>query len=119
MGTEELREFEVVKSKIKDNTGEYVKAGGKAMLNKATAEFYHKKGFIRVSMDRLFEDAGTNRSAKAASSDNGPDEAVANSGSGADDKGAAGQKAEADSGTGETEAGEGRPSHRRRGRASS
>ena len=121
--TERMQAFEVVRTpKIKDSEDKYVKRGEIATLTQPLAEHYHKLGYIRVTMDRLFDDEPddrTNETAGTEEADDGPsvDEPVAAPRE--LDKSEASEDAESNTGTSEAEVSSGRLSNRRRKRASS
>lgn len=121
--SDKLKSFEVVRTpKIKDSEGNYVKRGETCRLTKPLAEHYHALGYIKVTMDDLFNeksdpDDGANTSPDGAQDPSGPSDAQPAAGSGTDDAGEAGEDAQADAGTGEAKAGGERTSNRRRKRA--
>ena len=124
MAKEELRPFEVIRTtKIRDNRGEYVRRGQKALLNKATAEHYHRLGYIRVSMEDLYEqDANRDRAERNAASaapSAEPEPVVPDSSVGGDDDSTPEPDAADDAGTGGDEKSARRPPVRRRARVAS
>jgi len=116
---QKLKTFEVVRTpKLRDATGAYCKRGETCQLTKELAEHYHKLGYIRVQMGRLFDDESdrTDGSADEASDDNGPDDAESVAASGTSDEGSSSEDAKADAGASEAKASGGRLANRRRKR---
>jgi len=121
--TERMQAFEVVRTpKIKDSENKYVKRGEIATLTQPLAEHYHKLGYIRVTMDRLFDDEPDDRTNGTAVTEEADDEPSVDEPAAAPrelDKSEASEDAKSDTGTSETEVSSGRLSNRRRKRASS
>lgn len=127
MTKSDLRPFQVVRTaKVKDNRGEYVHRGDIAMLNKETAQHYHRLGYIRVQMEDLFKDDpdaddrdGPDSGADEAETLSGPDDAQPTGPVGGADEGEASSDASPNVGTGAPETGSRLASKRRRKRATS
>lgn len=106
-----LKPFKVVRTpKIRDSEGNYVKRGETAMLDQATAEHYHKLGFVQVSMSGVFDDDSKKDSAR----DPEPDSEV-----GSSDTISAGENAAFDTGAHSLEESAGDAPKSRRRRAAS
>lgn len=122
-----LKEFEVVRTpKIRDSEGNYIKRGAIAKLDQPSAEHYHALGYIRVTMDDMFNDKddsntagnGADTGSDGAETHSGPSDPESVAASGEDDTGEAGEDDQADAGTDQTEETQQRPSVGRRKRAS-
>jgi len=118
-----MQAFEVVRTpKIKDSEDKYVKRGEIATLTQSLAEHYHKLGYIRVTMDRLFDDEPDDRTNGTAVTEEADDEPSVDEPAAAPrelDESEASEDAESNTGTSEAEVSSGRLSNRRRKRASS
>jgi len=116
-----LQSFEVVRTpKLKDSENNYVYRGEICKLDKTLAEHYHALGYIKVTMDDLFNDkepdTGANASPDGAQDDGGPIDAKPAAGVVTDDGSKAGDDAENDAGAGKAEAPSRRPINSRRKR---
>tara|TARA_R110002095_G_scaffold110116_1_gene96375 strand:+ start:10814 stop:11194 length:381 start_codon:yes stop_codon:yes gene_type:complete len=121
--SDKLKAFEVVRTpKIKDSEGNYVKRGETCKLTKVLAEHYHALGYIKVTMDDLFNeksdpDGGTNTGPDGTQDPSGPSDAKPVAGAGADDAEETSDDAQDDAGASEAKAVGKHTSNRRRKRA--
>jgi hypothetical protein len=71
---EELRPFEVTRTRVCDSRGVYCDPGETAMLNRAHAASFHSLGYVKMDLETLYANSDGGKTDPYASEDVGEDD---------------------------------------------